>query len=102
MTDPIFEVSLSFTTFVPHTLSRFRQSVIAAWLVVIGISMLARVELTRFPISPIEGVAWLLLACVPAIVVFMVFSGAPKTMAQMIYDTEHENVPAPAVVTARR
>jgi hypothetical protein len=93
---------MSFTTLVPHTLSRFRQAVIASWLVVVALSMLARVALTTFPLSLIESLGWLMLACVPAIVVFSVFRGAPQTMAQMIYDTEHQSQPAPAVAPARK
>jgi hypothetical protein len=100
--DPISEVSMSFTILVPHTLSRFRQAGIASWLIVVALSMLARVELTTLPISLIESVGWLMLACVPAIVVFSVFRGATKTMAQMLYDTDHPDNPAPALATARK
>jgi hypothetical protein len=100
--DPISEVSMSFTTLVPHTLTRFHWTVIASWLVVVAISMLARVRLSAFPVSLIESLGWLMLACVPVIVVFSVFRGAPKTMAQMLYDTDHSTNPAPAVAKARK
>ena len=93
---------MSFTTLVPHTLSRFRLTVVASWLVVVALSMLARVALTTFPLSLIESVGWLMLACVPAIVVFSVFRGAPLTMAQMIYDTEHQGQLAPTVAPSRK
>jgi hypothetical protein len=100
--NPISEVFVSLTTLIPHTLVRFRQGVIASWLVVVAVSMLARVELSSIPVSLIEGVGWLLLAAIPAIVVLSVFRGAPRTMAQMLYDTDHQAEPVPVVATARK
>ena len=95
------EVFVSLATLIPQTLVRFRQAVIASWLVVIALAMLVRVSFTQPAVSLIEGLGWLMLASVPAIVLLSVFRGAPRTMAQLLYDTDHPAEPALAVITRK-
>lgn len=88
---------MSILTLIPQTLVRFRLLVVASWLVVVALSMLARVTLSTVPITMIEAMGWLLVACGPAMVSLVVFRSVPQTMAQMLYDTDHPATPALAV-----
>lgn len=92
---------MSIITLIPQTLVRFRLVVVASWLVVVALSMMARATLSAVPISMMEAMGWLLLACGPAMVVLAVFRSAPRTMAQMLYDTDHPTNPAVAVSTRK-
>lgn len=69
------------------SLNRFHITVITAWFVTL-VSLLA----ARFALSAGAGIAetfgLLVLGCVPAVVLVVVFRGAPTTIGQILYTTD--------------
>ena len=70
------------------SLSRFHLTLITGWFVVLGAAFAVRVALGASG-SVAQGVAWLSLGFVPAIILVAVFCGAPRqTIAQVLYEAE--------------
>jgi hypothetical protein len=70
------------------SINRVHLTVITGWFVVLGAAFATRVALGT-PGSVPETLAWLSVACIPAIILVAVFRGAPtQTIAQVLYETE--------------
>jgi hypothetical protein len=67
--------------------TRFQRNVIAAWFVITTALIVGRLSMT-LPLSLADAVG-LLVACVPAVVFMVVFTGPQQTIAQVLYETEH-------------
>jgi len=67
---------------------KFRIAAIAAWFVALVAVLVVRVSL-GIAVSAAQIFTLALAGCVPAVVLLMVFRGAPRTIGQLLYDTEH-------------
>jgi hypothetical protein len=63
-------------------------SIVVVWLVAVVAAIGIRMVFGTASVSMTEGLAWLIVGSVPAVVVLSVFRGAPQTTAQMLYDTD--------------
>jgi hypothetical protein len=79
------EVLVSLNT----SLNHLHRSIVVAWLVAVVAAIAVRIVFGATSVSMTEGLGWLMVGSVPAVVVLSVFRGAPQTMAQMLYDTDH-------------
>ena len=66
-----------------------QRSIVIAWLFAVIAAIVLRIVLGASAISITEGLGWTMLGGVPIVVVLSVFRGAPQTMAQLLYDTDH-------------
>jgi hypothetical protein len=71
------------------SLHQLHRSIVVAWLVAVVAAIAVRIAFGATSVSITEGLGWLMVASVPAVVVLSVFRGAPQTMAQMLYNTDH-------------
>jgi hypothetical protein len=75
------------------TLTRFHFIAVGGWLMAIILAMSVRATL-GVPLFAWEGAAALGVAIAPALMILMVFRGAPpQTIAQVLYDAEHTTNP---------
>ena len=72
------------------SLNRFHIIAIAAWFVTLAVVVGVRFSL-GVAVSATQ-ILWVLLAgCVPAIVLVVVFRGAPRTIGQLLYETDQKS-----------
>jgi hypothetical protein len=71
------------------SLNQLHRSIVVAWLIAVVAAIAVRIVFGATSVSITEAVGWLMVGGVPAVVVLSVFRGAPQTMAQMLYDTDH-------------
>ena len=57
----------------------------ATWLVAVVMAIAIRMVFGATFVSTTEGLGWLMVASVPAVVVLSVFRGVPRTMAPLPY-----------------
>ncbi len=70
--------------------NRFLILALAGWSVAIAASFSARMVLIASALSPVEGVAWLVGTVGPMVLLASIVRGASsRTIAQVLYDTEH-------------
>jgi Na+/melibiose symporter-like transporter len=71
-----------------RSLNRFYMTVISSWFAALVVLFAVRVVLGG-PTSLTEGVVLMLIGCVPAFVLMVVFRGAPpQTVAEVLRDAE--------------
>ena len=71
-----------------RSLNRFHMTVVSSWLVALVMLFAVRV-VPGGPTSFTAGVGLILLGCVPAFVLMVVFRGAPpQTIAEVLHDAE--------------
>ena len=59
------------------------------WFVAVATSLAIRITIGAQSASMAEAVTWLAVACVPPVVLFVIFRGAPPpTIGEILYDTE--------------
>lgn len=70
------------------SINRARLTIVTGWFVAVVAALSIRVAIGA-PITVLAGVGLLLVGCVPAIVLYAVFRGAPpKTIGEVLYDAE--------------
>jgi hypothetical protein len=67
---------------------RFHIAAIASWFVALAAYLAIRISL-GVTIGAAEVVTMILMGCAPALVLITVFRGAPRTIGQLLYDTDH-------------
>jgi hypothetical protein len=73
---------------VPVSLTRFHLTILAAWFMTLVVALAIRVAAGP-PLSFAGAVGAMALGCVPAVVLLMVFRGAPpQTIAEVLHETE--------------
>lgn len=71
------------------SLAKFHLTVITGWLVVVAATYAGSVALGTTP-TLVQGIAWLLVASLPALILLLVFRGAPPpTISEVLYEAEH-------------
>jgi hypothetical protein len=74
------------------SLNKIRLVVLTTWFATL-IAVLGIRLLMGAPVTLAESYGWLLLGCIPAAVLLMVFRGAPPSIVgQLLYDTDHASV----------
>ena len=71
------------------TVQRMRVSLVAVWVATLTVIVATRVALGA-PITSSAAIEIVLLAGIPAAILFVVFRGAgPRNTTQMLYDIDH-------------
>lgn len=81
------------------SLNRLQLMVIAAWFAMIGVLLGTRLVF-GIPTTLAESAAVVLLGCIPATVMLVVFRGAgPRNVTQMLYDIDRTSETVPVRVS---
>ena len=68
----------------------FFISTFTGWPIVVLGALAARAAVVGAPISGTEYAGWLFLGCAPGAIALMIVRGLPpRSVAQVLYDTEH-------------
>jgi hypothetical protein len=70
--------------------ARFHITAIAVWFVTLAVVVGVQFSL-GVAVSATQILTVLLVGCVPAIVLIVVFRGAPRTIGQLLYETDQKS-----------
>jgi len=77
-------------------LKKFLIVLTTGWFVIVAASLALRLTIAVQPASTAEAVAWLLVLCVPPVVLVRTCRGAPPpTIAEILYETERRDETTP-------
>ena len=75
------------------SINRFHATITLGWFAAIIVALGARIVLLATPVSMPESFGWLVVGSVPAYIAWSVFKGAPRTIAEVLYDAENGKTP---------